>query len=271
MVTINQDGLVPVAPVHPRVMATFEKVKQFQLAVDNCTGALADRKALFSQLEGWLHDLKALTLLAFEYREQHDFLNKVDNPFDESDTCPPGATPEQEFQYENNLVLTAMRVKMEMFHIYTSTLLDRVTRIFGEYFVGSKAINAKSHEAFWKQVKNRPDITYLPSALRTEANWLQNNVDWYRNRVIVHPEGFEKEGFHVKGLKSKAKENIRMFIRARVVDADGNVTEEDRASETLEVIIDHLCRYIEGVIDILDANHADSILEDQARPRPERI
>lgn len=33
MVTINQKGVVPVAAVHPRVMATFEKVKGFQLAV----------------------------------------------------------------------------------------------------------------------------------------------------------------------------------------------------------------------------------------------
>ena len=31
-----------------------------------------------------------------------------------------------------------------------------------------------------------------------------------------------------------------MFIRARVTDANGHVKEEDRASETLEVIIDHL-------------------------------
>ena len=58
--------------------------------------------------------------------------------------------------------------------------------------------------------------------MKTEANWLQNNVDWYRNRVIIHPEGFEKEGFHLKGLKSKVQENIRMFIRARVTDANGN-------------------------------------------------
>jgi hypothetical protein len=62
-----------------------------------------------------------------------------------------------------------------------------------------------------------------------------------------------------------------MFIRARVPDANGNVKEVDRASETLEVIIDHLCRYINSVIDVLDANHANSILEDPSRPRPERI
>lgn len=78
-----------------------------------------------------------------------------------------------------------------------------------------KAIEANNHEAFWKQAKCRTDITYLPADLKAEANWLQNNVDWYRNRMIVHPEGFERDGYHIKGLKSKATENIRMFIRAR--------------------------------------------------------
>ena len=62
-----------------------------------------------------------------------------------------------------------------------------------------------------------------------------------------------------------------MFIRARVIDANGNVKEEDRASETLEVIIEHLCRYVDGVIDVLEASHAASVLEDPERLRPERI
>jgi hypothetical protein len=56
-----------------------------------------------------------------------------------------------------------------------------------------------------------------------------------------------------------------------VVDANGKVTEDDRESETLEVIIGHLCRYIDGVVDVLEAGHAASVLEDPARPRPERI
>lgn len=55
------------------------------------------------------------------------------------------------------------------------------------------------------------------------------------------------------------------------MDANGNVKEVDRASETLEVIIVHLCRYIDSVIDVLDANHANSILDDPSGPRPEWI
>jgi hypothetical protein len=202
MVTINQDGIVPVVPVHPRVMETHKKVRDYQQRVCGGIGTQADRNALYEQLEGWLHDLKALTLIAFRYKEQHDFLNKATNPFDSSDDCPGGATPEQQFQFANNLVMTAMRLELEVFHVYTSTLLDRIARTHPTHFGAKKAIEAKTHESFWKQVKHHPEIAYLTPELRTEANWLQGNVDWYRNRVIIHPEGFEKDGFHMKGLKS---------------------------------------------------------------------
>ena len=47
--------------------------------------------------------------------------------------------------------------------------------------------------------------------------------------------------------------------------------EVDKESKTLEEIIEHLCAYVEGVIEVLDQNHAISILEDPSRPRPERI
>ena len=89
MVTINQDGIVLVAPVHPRVIQTHEKVRDFQQRVRGSIGAQADRNAIYKQLEGWLHDLKALTLIAFRYKGQHDFFNKATNPFDSSDACPP--------------------------------------------------------------------------------------------------------------------------------------------------------------------------------------
>jgi len=36
---------------------------------------------------------------------------------------------EQQFQHANNLVMTAMRLELEIFHIYTSTLMDRIARI----------------------------------------------------------------------------------------------------------------------------------------------
>jgi len=270
MVTISQDGIVPVAPVHPRVMQTHEKVRDFQQRVRGCIGAQVDRNAIYEQLEGWLHDLKALTLIAFRYKKQHDFFNKATNPFDPSDACPPDATPEQQFQFENNLVLTAMRVEIETFHVYASTLLDRIARIYVTYFGPTKAINANSHDAFWNSAKHHPHVTYLRPELKTEANWLQNHVDWYRNRVLVHPEGYERDGFHMKGIKSQGKENVRSFIRARV-EENGVVKEVDQASETLEAIIDHLCQYLDGVVDVLDNNHADSVLYDDTRPRPERL
>jgi hypothetical protein len=30
-----------------------------------------------------------------------------------------------------------------------------------------------------------------------------NQVDWFRNRVVIHPERYERDGFHMRGLKSK--------------------------------------------------------------------
>jgi hypothetical protein len=269
MVTINQNGLVPVAAVHPRIMGSHDKVSQFQTAVRNSIGTQADRKALHAQFEGWLLDLKALTLMAFRYREQHDFFNQVTNPFNHTKNCPATATPEQQFQYHNNLVDTALRFEIDTFHIVTSTLLDRIARIFPTYF-GEKAVAANTHEAFWKGVKHRPDITYLPPHLASEAKWLQDNVDWFRNRLLIHPEGYEREGFHIRGLKSKRRENVRSFVRARV-EVNGRIQEIDKESHTLEQIVEHLCQYVEAVIDVLDQNAQASVLVDPTRPRPERL
>jgi hypothetical protein len=64
--------------------------------------------------------------------------------------------------------------------------------------------------------------------------------------VVIHPEGFEKDGFHMKGLKSKRRENVRTFIRARI-EVNGVIKEVDKESETLEVIVDHLCRHVEAI------------------------
>jgi hypothetical protein len=61
--------------------------------------------------------------------------------------------------------MTAMRLELETFHIYTSTLLDCVARIFRTYFGEKDAITANTHEAFWKAAKHRHDITYLTAEL----------------------------------------------------------------------------------------------------------
>lgn len=76
----------PRAPSHD---AGAREVRDFQQRVRGSIGTQADRNALYEQLEGWLHDLKVLTLIAFRYREQHDFFNRVFNPFDVSEGCPP--------------------------------------------------------------------------------------------------------------------------------------------------------------------------------------
>ena len=140
MVTINQDGVVLIAAVHPRLMQAFERVKELQNAIDRSTGAEADRQALHRQLEGWLHELKYLTLVAFRYWQDHIFFDLANNPFDESEDCPADATVEQQFQHANDLTITAVRLDIETFHVFTSTILDRIVRIFPVYFGKKDAI-----------------------------------------------------------------------------------------------------------------------------------
>jgi hypothetical protein len=270
VIAINESGLVPVAAVHPRVMRVHEKVRDFQQRVRGSFGTQADRNALYEQLEGWLHDLKALTLIAFRYREQHDFFNKTYNPFDDSEDCPAGATPEQQFQHGNNLVTTAMRLDLEFFHIYTSTLMDRVARFYVPFFGEQNAIKANTDDRFSKAAKRRQEITYLTPELKEDAKWLQDRVDWFRNRVVVHSEGYERDGFHMRGLKSGAGETVRTFARARK-QVDGAMKEIDHESQTLEVIVERLCQYVERVVEVLDQNAEASVLYDRTRPRPERI
>ena len=74
----------------------------------------------------------------------------------------------------------------------------------------------------------------------------------------------------MRGVKSGVKETLRTFMRANI-EVNGQMREVDKESKTLEEIIEHLCRYVEGIVDVLDQQHAASVLEDPSRPRPERI
>ncbi len=89
--------------------------------------------------------------------------------------------------------------------------------------------------------------------MKTDAKWLQDKVDWFRNRVVIHPEGYERDGFHMRGLKSKARGTVRTFARARK-EVKGVMKEVDQESQTLEAIVERLCQYVERVIDVLDNN-----------------
>ena len=53
------------------------------------------------------------------------------------------------------MILTAVRMDLETFHMYTSTLLDRIVRNFATYFGEKNAVKTNTHEKFWKQVKHR--------------------------------------------------------------------------------------------------------------------
>lgn len=88
--------------------------------------------------------------------------------------------------------------------------------------------------------------------------------------MVIHPEGYERDGFHMRGLKSKARGTVRTFARARK-EVKGVMKEVDQESQTLEAIVERLCQYVERVIDVLDNNCEASVLYDRTRPRPERI
>lgn len=218
--------------------------------------------------------MKMLSLTAFEYKEQHDFYDLLcwNGYFNVQPQCPESVTPRQRFLYENNLVMTAVRREIEAFHLYASILLDRIPRIYAAYFGPDKSLGLKlNHEKFWKEYKYRSaQVPYITSELATEAAWLQENMDWYRNRVITHPEGYEDAGYVFRGVKNKAKENLRLFLRKKG-DESSNFQDQDHESATLEEIVPRLVAYVGGVIDTLDKHVADSVLVDRSRPRPERI
>jgi hypothetical protein len=67
--------------------------------------------------------LKMLKLFAFRYREQHDFFNF--NPFDESEDCPAGATPEQQFQHANIVVRRRRDTAVSEASIHANTVRAR--------------------------------------------------------------------------------------------------------------------------------------------------
>lgn len=80
--------------------------------------------------------------------------------------------------------------------------------------------------------------------------------------MVIHPEGYERDGFHIRGLKSKARGTVRTFARARK-EVKGVMKEVDQESQTLEAIVERLCQYVERVIDVLDNNCEASVLYDR--------
>jgi hypothetical protein len=79
------------------------------------------------------------------------------------------------------------------------------------YFGEMNAIQANTDESFWKRAK--PAGHHVPdTGIEADAKWLQDNVDWFRNRVVIQPESYEHDGFRMRGLKSKARETVRAFV-----------------------------------------------------------
>jgi hypothetical protein len=272
----TSSGLVPVQPVQPEIRALFDKVKDFQARVRGSRGTQADRDRIYRLLEGWLYELKMLSLIAYDYKEQHDFYNALCmkawfTPDGERVPIPDNATERHRFQHANNLTLTALRREIETFHLYTSILLDRIPRILPAYFGDEKSLGNVTHDKFWKDYKRRAErVPFITEQLQKDGNWLQDEMDWYRNRVITHPEGYEKEGFIQRGMKNRPNENLRLFAR-RPGDASTNFKDTDRESATLEEIVPRLVSYVGGFIDLLDEHAAQSVLLDPSRPRPELV
>jgi hypothetical protein len=267
-------GLQKVEPLQPAVRALFDKVKDFQARVRNGAGAAADRARVYERVDGWLIELKMLSLIAYEYKERHDFYDVLcwNGYFGVEPLCPEGVDARERCLFENNLVMTSVRREIESFHLYASILLNKIPRIFPAYFGQDRAVGSKlNHEKLWREYRQRGHVVpYLTPEVAAEAAWLQNHMDWFRNRVITHPEGYEDEGFVFRGLKNRKNENVRLFLRKNG-DASTNFQDQDRESATLEEIVPHLVAYVAGIIDSLDDHAAESILTNPSPNRPELV
>ena len=87
-----------------------------------------------------------------------------------------------------------MRVKMETFHVYTSTLLDRIARHLPSILRPIEGDRREQPRGLLEAGEAPEGHYVLAAAVENRGDWLQNNVDWYRNRVIIHPEGLREGG-----------------------------------------------------------------------------
>jgi hypothetical protein len=84
-----------------------------------------------------------------------------------------------------------MRLELETFHIYTSTLMDRVARIYPTYFGEKNAVVANTDESFWKQAKHRRDIRRSPTRIghHVSHRWDRSHAVNRQERVIASKSG----------------------------------------------------------------------------------
>lgn len=255
----SETGLLPVEPLHPPLIAVHQRLYELKQRVRQSEGAVQARERAVASLNRCLYELKKIVLIAFRYREQHDFYNLVaawpNSP------CPPHATTEQRFQYDNNLVVSGLRLEIESYHLWVSILLDRLVRLFPVFFEGA-TISATTHDKFWATAKKQQHVVPLiPETVRLEAEWLQEEMDTYRNRVITHAEGLERDGFHRHGVYNRTGENARIFVATS--DEPDKIRKESR---TLEEITSHLTAYVTGLADVLEANLHLSVVTLKQQP-----
>ena len=121
--------IVSVEPLQPTMWALFDKVKDFQTKVRNSTGSETDRELIFNRLECWLIELKMLSLTAYQYKEQHDFYDKLCwNGFLKESRFVPNPRPLASASFREQSRDDRLRREIEAFHWYASILLDGIPR-----------------------------------------------------------------------------------------------------------------------------------------------
>jgi hypothetical protein len=235
--------IVLVEPVWPLMARVHGELEEFRLKL----GVAPEAEGLRRRVDGCLFTTKTLTLIAYRYARQHDFFNRVRNPFRSAEEPRPASDTEHGFQVDHGLVLTGLSLEIESFHLFASILLDRLARLAGHYFKAEVLIGVPgNHDKFIPMLK-QPGAPFSPE-LVAEAEWLQKHVDAFRNRVIAHPEEYEeKQGYVGRGVKNPLDGNARVF-RRKPHDPEGSA---DLQTMGIEEICRRLALYVAELTETL--------------------
>ena len=252
-------------PMYPRLLRLHSLVTTFRdeigpVPVDPPREPL--REDLVARLNGWLYELKLIAIVIYRYEQDNAFFHA--NLLSEAHEAPVDAPTEHKFQYENNLVISALILDIQTFHLFTSTLLDKVARFLSCYYAGTLAGKFRKHDTLWNKLRDQAKYTFISNEARHEAKWLQDRADYFRNRAIVHPDAFEEHRLR-PGIRSRQGENIsRLYIG---LDVAGGAAAMEAEAEAVNDIFHHLVLYVYEMVTICRKTRQLSSLGREGRRR----
>ena len=246
------------APLYPRLLHLHGLVTEFRDEIGSAAidpSREAPRQDLVSRLNGWLYGLKLLAVVVYRYEQDNAFLHG--DLLNRAKEAPANASAEYKFQYENNLLLSALILDIQTFHLFTSILLDKVARFISHYYTGTLAGKFRKHDKLWNELKDETKYAFISEEARNEARWLKKKADYFRNQAITHPEGFEEQQLRT-GIGSRPGENIaRLYIGT---DVAGGASAMKMEAEAVGDIFNHLVLYMHEMVTICRKTRQLSVL-----------